>query len=47
MIEPRLQIDIMSFAEQKLAQTQLMYYFMNGVIDYQIHILIKDTCEHF
>jgi hypothetical protein len=47
MCEPRLAIDVVKFRDQKFAQTQLMYYFLNGVVDYQIHILIKDTCEYF
>jgi hypothetical protein len=46
MAEPRLAMDVVKFSDQKFAQTQLMYYFINGVVDYQIHVLIKDTCEY-
>ncbi len=34
MCEPKIYIDYNKFEDQKLAQCQLMYFFMNGIVDY-------------
>ena len=42
---PSLYLDYLTFEDQKLAQCQLLYYFMNGILDYQVHMGLKDTLD--
>lgn len=45
MVEPSLYIDFSSFNEPQRSQSQLMYFFNRGVVDYQGHLMLKDSCQ--
>lgn len=46
MIEPSLYSDYHMPDEGRVAQSQLMFFYLNGAVDYSTHLLLKDILDH-
>ena len=45
MSYPRIIFDFQTFENYSQSQCELLYFYINQILDYQIHLMLKNSCE--